>query len=86
MNGKKMRPEIEAAMKFVKNHAGQVVLFDCLDDGDKFSFVVVKTIMYFGRFVKGSNLMERAIRNAEAHRENGYESWEGKTMAIAREG
>ena len=57
---------------FVMNHKNSSVLFASLDDEGRMDYVMTKTYNYFRGFLKGREALERAIRNAESHKENGF--------------
>lgn len=67
----------EAKMRiknFIKKNQGKTVLFCELDESDKMDYVLTKTYAYFSGNMKAGfkseNALERAIKNAEAHKSN----------------
>lgn len=68
------KPEMKnAIITFYNKDRGQSVIFCGLkNDNDKFIFILLKSYRYFKKFLSGKEAAQRALKNAEAHKESGF--------------
>lgn len=72
-------------IQFVKKHHSTNVLFSELDESEKYEFVLTSTyqnIKYNNPLMNNRMLIIRAIKNADASKENDYVNWKSKTLII----
>ena len=72
-------------IQFVKKHHSTNVLFSELDESEKYEFVLTSTyqnIKYNNPLMNNRMLIIRAIKNADASKENDYVHWKSKTLII----
>lgn len=62
-------------LDFLYRYRGKSVLFVPLSGEDKYIYVLVKGFQYFSKFLPSKEALERSIRNAEAHKRNGYDCY-----------
>lgn len=75
----------EKIMQFVKKYSGSVVMFAKLPETEKYDFVLTATyngISYNNPLMDIKTLVTRAIKNANAGKNNGYQSWQYETLTI----
>lgn len=58
--------------RFLNKYYGKSVLFATLNNTDKYNYVLTKQYNYFQGFLENAEALDRAIRNTEGHKKNGY--------------
>lgn len=61
---------------FIKENENKVVLFSSLDSNGKYNYILIKSMMYYKKFLKSSEAFDRALKNAEAHRKSNFENFD----------
>ena len=61
--------------EFLTKHAGTTVFFMKLTPAEKHAYVLVDSFNYF-RFLPAKERLERAIKNAQGHKDSGYKFFE----------
>lgn len=74
----------QAMLDFVNSRKGETVSLDLLGESDKMIFVMVKTFM-FASFLPTKERIMRAINNAEAHSESGFDKFSDRILYVAKE-
>ena len=74
---------------FLKKYTGKTVFFHTLSDDEKLAYIMVDSFNYF-KFLKLRDRLERAISNAEAHKESNFKHYaiytgEAEHMIISKE-
>lgn len=66
--------ELKESIKFFyNNHKGKSVIFCGLkNDEERFVFVLLQGYKYFKSFLSGKEAAQRALKNAEAHKKDGF--------------
>lgn len=69
-------------LDFVQKYKDKTVYFDKLSEADKYAFILTDQYNYHSRIVKPREALERAIRNADSHRKQGYLIYSGRNKKI----
>ena len=69
-------------LEFTKSHLGEMVFFAELGESERLAFVMVDTFSYFSNFLGIKESLDRAIKNAESHKNQGFDIYYGKKMKI----
>lgn len=69
-------------LDFVQKYKGKTIYFDKLSEADKYAFILTDQYNYHSNIVSPKEALDRAVRNADSHREQGYLIYNGRNKKL----
>ena len=78
------RNEILTIMRFMDKYCGKTVRFKDLPADEQYAFVLTDQYNFHSKIVSSKEAIDRAVRNANSHKKNGYEIYSNKSLKITK--
>lgn len=69
-------------LDFLQRYTGKTVYFDKLSETDKYAFILTDQYNYHSNIVSPREALDRAVKNADSHREQGYLIYSGRNKKL----